>query len=122
MSDELLPYGGDFMLEGTAEMRVNHFRGFGKLGFIRMDAIWMVYFMDIGSVWSSIRDFHARDVGVAAGIGFRYDTFFGPFRLDFGFKLYDPKEEPGHQTVFEKKFLSETLSSGVLHFGIGQAF
>lgn len=122
MGDELLPFGGNFIFEGNAELRVNHFRGFGKVGFIKMENIWGVYFLDFGNVWADIGDFRARDVAVAAGIGIRYDTFFGPFRIDYGFRVYDPKENPDRQTIFRKKFFSETLSSAIIHFGLGHSF
>ncbi len=56
------------------------------------------------------------------GVGFRYETYFGPFRIDYGFRLYDPKEPRGRQTIFKRQFIGETLSGGVIHFGIGHAF
>ncbi len=122
MPDELLQFGGNFVVEGSAEMRINYFRGFGKFAFLRLDNIWGVYFLDVGNVWSNISDFKAKDIAMAAGFGFRYETIFGPFRIDYGFRLYDPKEPAGHQSVFKKRFFAETFGNGVLHFGIGQAF
>jgi len=122
MSDELLQFGGNFTLEGSVELRVNHFRGFGKWAFIRFENIWWVYFLDFGNTWGTITDFKIRDVAFSAGVGFRYETFFGPFRFDYGFRVYDPKGEVGHQTLFKKQFIAETLGSGVFHFGIGHAF
>ncbi len=122
MADPLVGFGGNFLTEGSIEMRVNQFRGFGKFAFLDLNKIWTVYFMDFGNVWSDAVNFKPNEIASAAGIGLRYDTFFGPFRIDYGFRTYDPKERAGHQTIFKKKFLSETLASGVLHFGIGQAF
>ncbi len=122
MPDPLLQFGGNFLLEGSAEVRVNHFHNLGKWWFIRWENIWGVYFVDVGNTWASLTDFKTRDIAVAAGIGFRYETFFGPFRIDYGLRMYDPKAPAGHQTVFKKQFVAETLGSGVLHFGIGHAF
>jgi outer membrane protein insertion porin family len=122
MPDELIQFGGNFILEGSMEMRVNYFRGYGKLGWIKLDNIWGVYFLDFGNVWNDIADFKPKDIAIAAGIGFRYETFFGPFRFDYGFRLYDPKEAAGRQTIFRKKFFGETLGNAVIHFGIGHAF
>ncbi len=122
MPEALLPFGGNFIVEGSAELRVNHFRGFGKLLYLRLENIWGVYFVDVGNLWSDISDFRMRDVAVAAGIGFRYETYFGPFRIDYGLRMYDPKEQAGSQTIFKRRFLAETLSNGVFHFGIGHAF
>ncbi len=122
MPDSLLQYGGNFILETNMEMRVNYFRGYGKLGFVRLDNIWVVYFLDAGNVWSDVTDFKPKEIAMAAGVGFRYDTFFGPFRVDYGLRVYDPKEVPGQQTIFQKRFFGDVLGSGVIQFGIGQAF
>lgn len=122
MPDSLLGYGGNFILEGNMEFRVNYFRGFGKFLGIRLDNIWGVYFLDIGNVWGEVGDFKPWEIAAAAGIGIRYETFFGPFRVDYGFRLYDPKEAGGKQVIFQKRFFSETLGNGVFHFGIGHAF
>jgi outer membrane protein insertion porin family len=122
MPNELIQFGGNFVMEGSLEMRVNHFRGFGKLGFIKLDNIWGAYFLDFGNIWSDITDFKSKEIAVAAGFGIRYETFFGPFRIDYGLKMYDPKAQVGSQSVFQKKFWGETMANGVLHFGIGQAF
>lgn len=122
MSDDLLELGGNFILEASVEARVNYMRGFGKFLGLKLDNVWGVYFVDIGNVWGDIGDFQVRDVAVAAGIGFRYETFFGPFRIDYGFRVYDPKGSGAQQTIFHKRFFGETISEGVLHFGIGHAF
>lgn len=122
MADELVPFGGNFMFEGSAEMRINHFRGFGKLWFVRMENLWGVYFLDFGNTWGDIKDVKPEQIAIAAGAGIRYETFFGPFRIDYGLKMYDPKGEPNKKTVFQRNFWRETLGNGVLQFGIGQAF
>ena len=122
MSDELLQFGGNFVFEGSTELRVNHFRGFGNVGFLRLENIWAVYFLDFGNVWSTISDFKPKDIAIAAGIGIRYETFFGPFRIDYGFRVYDPKGLAGHRSIFQKRFFGETLTNAVFHIGIGHAF
>ena len=122
MAPELVPFGGNFLFEGSVEMRVNHFRGFNTIGFIKPQNIWMVYFVDFGNVWGDIKDVKPREVAVAAGAGFRYETFFGPFRVDYGFRLFDPTANVSRQSVFQKPFWSETIGNGVFHFGIGHAF
>ncbi len=122
MPDELLQFGGNFIFEGSVEMRINYFRGFGKLAFLQLDNFWGVYFLDFGNVWQDVKDVSFNDVAVAAGIGIRYETFFGPFRVDYGFRLYNPKEAAGRQTIFQRRFFGETLNDAILHFGIGHAF
>ena len=122
MNDDLLELGGNFILEGSVEMRVNYMRGFGKFLGLKLDNVWGVYFLDVGNVWSDLKSFAIRDVAVAAGVGFRYESFFGPFRIDYGFRVYDPKGEGARQSIFHKKFFGETLGDAVIHFGIGHAF
>ena len=122
MSDDELPLGGNFIFEGSTEMRINYFRGFGKLWFLSLDNFWIVYFFDFGNVWSDLDSFRPRDVAIAAGFGLRYETLVGPFRVDFGFRLYDPKEETRYQWIIKRRFFGDVLANGVLHFGVGHAF
>jgi outer membrane protein insertion porin family len=122
MNDELVQLGGNFTFEGSAEMRIHYLRGKGKFLFISLDNIWGVYFVDIGNVWSDIRDFRVKDLAAAFGIGLRYETYFGPFRVDYGMRLYDPKEAEGKQSIFKKRFFADVLANGVIHFGLGHAF
>jgi outer membrane protein insertion porin family len=122
MPDELIQFGGNFIFEGSIEMRVSHFRGYGQLGLLKLENIMGVYFLDFGNVWSDIKDVRMRDMAIAAGIGLRYETFFGPFRIDYGIRLYDPKGPDGRYTIFQKRLMGEVLGRGVFHFGIGHAF
>lgn len=114
--------GGNMILEGNVEFRVNHFRGFGKLWYLNLENIWGVYFVDFGNVWNNISDVKISDVAIATGFGFRYDTFVGPLRFDFAFPLYNPMEIQGRKWVFNKIFFKEVFYNGVLNFGIGHAF
>ena len=111
--------GGNLAFEGSTELRTNVFQSFKDDFF---DNIWIVSFLDFGNVWSDAGDFQLKGVAIAAGIGFRYDTFFGPFRVDYGFRVYDPKGDPSKKWITQRKFFGETFSSGVVHFGIGHAF
>jgi len=122
MPSELLEFGGNFVFEGSAELRVNHFPNRGRFLGLDLASIWAVYFVDVGNVWNDFRDFRTSSLAVAAGVGFRYETLFGPFRVDFGMRVYDPGEAPGRRTIFNKKFFGETVSGGVFHLGIGHAF
>ncbi|RCK72061.1 MAG: hypothetical protein IGBAC_0653 [Ignavibacteriae bacterium] len=114
--------GGNFIFEGNVELRVNHLRGFGKLWFLNLENFWTVYFFDFGNVWNSLSDVKFTDIALASGLGIRYDTFVGPIRLDFAFRIYDPMEVYGKRWITDKKFFKETLYNGVLNFGIGHAF
>lgn len=96
--------GGTFLLEGTIEYRYRFLQSFGMVGFF-----------DYGNTWVNHTDFNFSEVALAAGIGFRYYTQVAPFRLDFGFKLYDPSDKA---YIFNKKF----WDNFEFHFGIGEAF
>jgi outer membrane protein insertion porin family len=122
MPAELLEFGGNFVLEGSAELRVNHFPNRGRFLGLDLASVWAVYFVDVGNVWNDFNDFRPSSLAVAAGLGFRYETLFGPFRVDFGMRVYDPGAPAGKRTVFDRKFFPETVAGGVFHLGIGHAF
>jgi outer membrane protein assembly factor BamA len=88
--------------------------------------MWLVFFVDAGNVWGKVEDLRLsrfpEQVALAGGIGYRYETFFGPFRIDFGLRLYDPKGEPGRKWFTQRRFWKDVFAPGVLHFGIGHAF
>jgi len=97
--------GGFFLLEGSIETR-NHL--FGK--------IHSAVFIDYGNTWNSSKEFRIDKLAVAAGFGLRYYTDFMPFRIDFGFKIFDPNDR---RNIFKKRFLSNILQ---FQLGIGEAF
>jgi outer membrane protein insertion porin family len=104
LNEQLRIRGGNVLLEGSFEYR----RKFGKdLGF--------VFFFDYGNTWNEIKEIRIDQVAVAFGTGLRYYSPIAPFRIDFGFKLYDPGDM---KFIFEKKF----FNTMVIHFGIGEAF
>jgi len=99
--------GGTFLLEGSIESRLRFFKSFG-----------IAVFTDYGNTWLGYKDFRFDEVALAAGFGVRYYSPVAPFRLDFGFKLYDPDN---------KKFLWDNWDKRIfknieIHFGIGEAF
>ena len=111
--------GGNMLTEASVEMRLNILQD-ARDGIL--DSIWLVQFLDIGNLWRQPSEFQFRDVAIATGLGFRYDTFLGPFRIDWGIRIYDPGAPPGQQWITQRKLLSETLANGVFHFGIGHAY
>jgi outer membrane translocation and assembly module TamA len=96
--------GGIFLLEGSFEYRRRFENDFG-----------FAFFLDFGNTWNAVKDFRFDGVAVAIGTGLRYYSPFAPFRIDFGFKFYDPADQ---KFIFDKQFF-ETM---VFHFGIGEAF
>lgn len=97
--------GGFVILEGSFETRN---RLIGQLG--------SAVFVDYGNVWNDFSNVQFNNIAVAAGFGLRYYSDFAPFRIDFGFKIYDPYDR---RSFFKKSLFSETFE---FHFGIGEAF
>jgi outer membrane protein assembly factor BamA len=111
--------GGNLSLEGSVELRVNVLQ---SLRDGVLDKLWLVGFLDCGNVWVDASNFSPKQIAIAAGLGIRYDMFFGPFRIDWGFRVYNPSEVPGQQWIIDRKLIGQTFKEGVFHFGIGHAF
>jgi outer membrane protein insertion porin family len=88
------PTGGNVFTQANAELRIALKKGFG-----------VVIFIDAGNVWQKIDDVGTK-LRYTAGLGLRYKTPVGPFRIDYGHKLNREKNE----------------SEGELHFSFGHAF
>jgi len=110
-------FGGNFLFEGSFEIRRKLFpssEGFTK-------NLGAAVFFDYGNIWENHKNFRASEIALAVGFGLRYDIFIGPIRIDFGFKLYDPKAKDGEKWLFED--LGQIFKSKfAIQFGIGQAF
>ncbi len=108
-------YGGTTLLETNFEDRFKIIGDFGG-----------VFFIDAGNLWNSYKDATLNNIAAAVGFGVRYNTFFGPLRVDFGDRLYDFAEPAGHQFIFQqfatKQGRETLLHQLVFNFGIGQAF
>lgn len=111
--------GGNVSIEASLEARVNVLQSL-RDGWL--DKTWVVGFVDVGNVWGEIKDFRLNTLAVATGVGIRYETPFGPFRLDWGIRVFDPAAPKGQQWITERRLLKETFQEGVFHFGIGHAF
>jgi outer membrane protein insertion porin family len=98
------PRGGTFLIEGSIEFR----RKFAE-------SLGLALFFDYGNVWNGYEKIVLNQFAVASGLGIRYYSSIAPFRLDFGFKLYNPDDQ---KTIFRKNFLKNLE----FHFGIGEAF
>lgn len=107
----------NFKLAYSAELRYNIF---GQL--------YGAVFGDVGNIWNvfdgetdkayTFNGFNSfRDLAFGTGTGFRYDFNFFVFRLDFGFKTYDPGREEG-----DRWFKGYNLSKTVLNVGINYPF
>ena len=84
--DSVLPSGGNALLLGSAELRVDTGRYLSA-----------ALFSDVGNVYPLVSDFTLRDLRYTAGMGLRYRSALGPLRVDWGFKLNRrPGESPYH--------------------------
>jgi len=94
-SDVLLSQapGGNSVFNYMFDLLIPLFNGFD-----------LALFTDGGNAYLSNSDFDVFDIRTSAGVGLRYNTFFGPLRLDFGFVLDRRSGE----------------SLGELHFAVGQ--
>jgi len=104
LNDELKIRGGTFLIEGSFEYRRKFEKEYGFAAFI-----------DYGNTWNGYKKIRWDQLAVAIGTGIRYYSPIAPFRLDFGFKFYDPADK---KFIFEKS----VFKSMQFHFGIGEAF
>ena len=111
--------GGNLSLEGSVELRTNVLQGL-RDGLL--DKIWLVEFIDVGNVWTDIQGMRPASLAIAAGFGIRYDTFFGPFRVDWGFRVYNPGEAEGQRWITQRQLFGQTFKEAIFHFGIGNPF
>ncbi len=99
--------GGTFLIDGSMEFR----RKFAQnLGY--------ALFFDYGNTWMGYHQVSWKGIAVATGFGFRYYTPIAPFRVDFGFKFYNPSNQEFLWQSWDKRVLRNI----VVHFGIGEAF
>ena len=104
-------YGGNTLIETNFEDRFRIAGDFGGVAFV-----------DAGNLWNSYRDITLGTIAVASGFGLRYNTFFGPLRVDFGFRVYDPSPPPGYKRFIVQQTGTQIFKQLVVSFGIEQAF
>lgn len=92
----IVPQGGNSIIEASFELRFPLYKHFAG-----------AIFLDCGNVWSDWDDFDVFDLRYAVGAGLRYNTFIGPVRIDFAWKL---NKQPLDQGRFQ------------LHVSLGRAF
>jgi len=101
----------------SAEFRFNFFGKFNGALFVDSGNIWNVFddIVDEKSVFHGTKSL--KDIAVGSGFGLRYDFGFFVFRLDFGFKTYNPAD-----TSNKKWFRDYNFASSVLNIGINYPF
>lgn len=114
-SEAAATLGADIKIEGNLEYRLKFFKLFGHPSGI-------AFFTDVGNIWDrkgpyglTLKSLY-RDIAWDAGIGLRIGSPIGPFRFDFGYKLYDPSQTNPWQ-------LSDwSIGDFTFNFGIGEPF
>jgi len=114
--------GGSALLEGSVEARWNLLKEASDLWFFETRKLSLVFFLDAGNVWAQPEKVGIREIAMAAGLGLRYDTIAGPIRVDFGWRVYDPRATSDKQWITQRSFFSDTIRDFVFHFGIGHSF
>lgn len=113
-----LNFGSNDLLEMSAEFRWQLFPN------SRNDLIqpfWLVAFADAGNLWTEFNRIDLSQTALAIGFGIRYNFFFGPIRVDFGMKAFNPSASVD-PWFWQKNLWSDVVAKGVLQFGIGHAF
>ena len=86
LSQDIIPLGGLLRLFGNIEARYYTPTGYG-----------IVFFFDAGRVFSTPEDWSLESLEYSAGIGLRYKSSIGPFRLDIARRMSENsyfQEEP----------------------------
>lgn len=101
----------------SSEFRFNFFERFNGALFVDSGNIWNALdnVEDEKSVFEGFKSL--QDLAVGSGFGLRYDATFFVFRIDFGFKTYNPAE-----TANKKWFRDYNFANSVLNIGINYPF
>lgn len=76
LSGSGLPIGGHSLFESSSEMR-----------FPIVNRLGGVLFVDLGNVWTHEWDLRLGDLRYDAGLGLRYNSPFGPVRIDYAYQV-----------------------------------
>lgn len=114
-SEAAAALGADIKIETNLEYRLKFFKLFGQ-------ASGIAFFTDLGNIWDRTGPYALtleslyKDIAWDAGIGLRVGSPIGPFRFDFGYKLYDPSQDEPWQ------FSNWNIGDFTFNFGIGEPF
>lgn len=96
--------------------------------FSQLSRLGITAFTDLGNASNSFDNADVYDndmiaaigevldnVAVSTGVGLRYDTPVGPFRLDIAWKFYNPLRATGSKFLWQSKDYSPEISVGLGH-------
>jgi len=103
----------NFKIALNAEYRFTILGAFKGAIFVDSGNIWNVLdnIGDESSVFNGISDL--KELGVASGIGLRYDFGFFVFRFDVGFKTHNPAKPVGERWFKEYNFKNAVYNIGI---------
>ncbi|MBR9975629.1 MAG: BamA/TamA family outer membrane protein [Bacteroidetes bacterium] len=110
-------FGSNALVEFSSELRWQLFPNERSW----LDGFWFVTFVDAGNLWEGFENINLAQTAIAFGVGIRYNLFFGPIRVDFGMKGFNPSADH-NRWFWEKQLWSEVIRKGAFQFGIGHAF
>jgi outer membrane protein insertion porin family/translocation and assembly module TamA len=85
----VVPVGGDNLVIANAELRLR--------SFFLPQLVQFALFVDAGQVWTRGRSgINFDDIRVTPGVGVRYFSPIGPFRIDVGYNAYDRPAGPAY--------------------------
>jgi outer membrane translocation and assembly module TamA len=93
--DDVVEAGGNALLVGTLELRV-----------VARGPLSIGTFADVGNVFPLVRDIELGELRKTVGLGLRYQSPFGPLRVDWAYKLDRREGESRYR----------------FHFAVGHAF
>ncbi len=103
----------NFKITVSSEFRFNVFGQLNGALFVDAGNIWNVLdnVDDEKAVFSGIKSL--KDTAVGSGFGFRYDFNFFVFRLDLGFKTYNPADESNKKWFHDYNFNNSVINIGI---------
>lgn len=109
---------GNFKFTSNLEYRFKMFNSLNGALFVDAGNIWDISRNPIISQNEKLKGFNSiKEIAVASGFGGRYDFGFLIFRLDLGFKTYEPYLQSN-----SKWFKNYNFSNSVLNIGINYPF
>jgi outer membrane protein insertion porin family len=134
LKDFALDYiGNGTLIEGSLEYRfkIGKIQALGGAIGDQVANTGFVAFVDVGNAfqWMMVDENgnyvnqnkwyeYITGLAIAAGVGFRYDTPVGPFRVDFALPVYDPSLKID-KFIFTRKDVIKSLQ---FHIALGHAF
>ena len=114
-------FGGNALVEASMELRWQMFPGAKKWLAVEPENLWLVLFADVGNLWREASVIRLNEAAIGFGVGIRYNLFFGPIRVDYALKGFDPSDAQDPWFT-QRHFWSDVFFKGQLVLGIGHAF